>query len=92
MAHQAQETFVAETESGPQLVQRGQVFADSHALVKLDAGRGLLFKPLDIDGEEPQVAKRLRSRRAPAAAPPPAPAGDAPAETGAWTGDGGDGP
>lgn len=56
MAHQAQETFVAELESGPLVVQRGQVFADSHDVVKLDAGRGMLFKPLDLD-EKPAPAK-----------------------------------
>lgn len=56
MAHQAQETFVAELDSGPLVVQRGQVFADSHDVVKLDAGRGMLFKPLDLD-EKPPPAK-----------------------------------
>jgi len=50
MAHQAQETFVAELKDGSTVrVQRGEVFADGHEVVKLDAGRGLLFKPLDVD-------------------------------------------
>lgn len=62
MAHQAQETFVAELESGPQLVQRGAVFADAHPLVALDAGRGVLFKPLDIDGEDEAPVKPKRAR------------------------------
>ena len=53
MAHQAQETFVAELASGPLVVQRGQVFADSHEVVKLDGDRGLLFKPLDVDDKPP---------------------------------------
>lgn len=53
MAHQAQETFVAELDSGPLVVHRGEVFADSHAVVKLDGGRGMLFKPLDLDDKPP---------------------------------------
>jgi hypothetical protein len=53
MAHQAQETFVAELDSGPLLVQKGAVFSDSHEVVKLDDGRGMLFKPLDVDNQPP---------------------------------------
>jgi hypothetical protein len=49
MAYQAQETFVAELDGGPVVVQKGAVFGDSHPAVKLDKGRGLLFKPLDVD-------------------------------------------
>ena len=49
MAHQAQETFVAELSSGPLVVAKGQVFADAHEVVRLDAGRGQLFKPLELD-------------------------------------------
>ena len=49
MAQQAQETFIVELEDGPLRVSRGEVLADSHPAVKLDAGRGLLFRPLDVD-------------------------------------------
>jgi hypothetical protein len=57
MAYQAQETFTASPDGIPVLVQRGNVFPDNHPLVKLDAGRGLLFKPLDLDQEPPPGAK-----------------------------------
>jgi hypothetical protein len=53
VAHQAQDTFIAEIDGSPLLVQKGQVFADSHKVVKLDAGRGVLFTPLDLDDEPP---------------------------------------
>lgn len=59
MAQQAQETFVVELAEGPLRVERGQVFADSHAAVKLDAGRGVLFRPLDVD----QPAEPVKGRR-----------------------------
>lgn len=63
MAHQAQDTFTAEIDGTPLFVQRGQVFADNHPVVKLDAGRGLLFKPLDLDQPPP-------SGKAPKVGPP----------------------
>ena len=66
MAHQAQETFVAELASGPLVVQRGQVFADSHEVVKLDGGRGMLFKPLDVD-DKPPAKGTARAAARPAA-------------------------
>lgn len=56
MAQQAQETFVAELNGTSVRVAKGEVFADKHALVKLDqAGSGTLFKPLDLgdDDEKP---------------------------------------
>lgn len=60
MAHMvAQDTFVAELPSGPLAVVKGQVFPDGHEVVKLDAGRGLLFKPLD---EVPEEAPKPRAR------------------------------
>jgi hypothetical protein len=64
MAHQAQDTFVAEVNGAPVVVLKGSVWADTHALVKLDAGRGLLFKPLDLGEEEKEEApvKRKRGR------------------------------
>ena len=63
MAMQAQDTFVAELKAGPLFVAKGQVFADGHEVVKLDAGRGLLFKPLDLGDEEPPAAKPAPARR-----------------------------
>jgi len=51
--HQAQDTFVAELDSGPVLVQKGSVWSSGHPVVKLDAGRDLLFKRLETDEEEP---------------------------------------
>lgn len=55
MAHQAQDTFVAVLDDGTErLVTKGDVLADSHELVKRDAKGGAgLFRPLDIDGDEP---------------------------------------
>jgi hypothetical protein len=64
MAHQAQETFVAEIDGAAQLVQKGTVLGDKHPLVKLDAGRGLLFKPLDVDEAEPPRKTRSRVKAA----------------------------
>ena len=64
VAHQAQETFVAELADGPLLVTKGQVFADGHEAVRLDAGRGLLFRPLDLGEAE------IPARAAPAKAAP----------------------
>jgi hypothetical protein len=55
MAQQAQDTFVAEVDGAPLMVQKGDVFADKHPVVKVDGGRGLLFRPLDIDGQPAKV-------------------------------------
>ena len=65
MAQQAQDNFTASPDGIPVMVQKGQVFPDNHPLVKLDAGRGLLFKPLDLDqpapeGKPPKVAPSSR--------------------------------
>lgn len=60
MAMVAQDTFVAELSGGPLFVQKGAVFADGHEVVKLDAGRGLLFKPLDLGEEDKPAAKTSR--------------------------------
>lgn len=57
MAQVAQDTFVAELKSGPLLVTKGMVFADGHEVVKLDKGRGQLFKPLDLDENEGEQKK-----------------------------------
>lgn len=65
MAQQAQDTFSGEINGTPVTVERGQVFPDNHPLVLLDAGRGLLFKPLDIDTAEPKrAAKVVRAPKA----------------------------
>lgn len=63
MAQVAQDTFTASPDGIPVKVTKGDVFPDSHPLVKLDAGRGLLFKPLDLDqpppeGKTPRAAAR----------------------------------
>jgi len=59
MAYQAQDNFVAEIDGAPLAVTKGDVFPDKHPVVKIDAGRGLLFKPLDIDAG-PSQAKAPR--------------------------------
>ena len=76
MAHQAQETFVAELDSGPLLVAKGAVFSDSHEVVKLDGGRGMLFRPLDVD-DKPPPAKSQPAKAEPARTPPVKTAGKA---------------
>ena len=58
MAQRAQDNFVAEIDGAPLSVTKGDVFPDSHPVVKLDGGRGLLFKPLDIDGPPPAKPAR----------------------------------
>jgi hypothetical protein len=62
VAHVALDSFVAEIEGAPLAVTKGDVFADSHPVVKLDDGRGVLFKPLDVDDGRP-----ARAAKAPAA-------------------------
>ena len=66
MAHQAQDTFVAVLDDGTErLVTRGEVLADSHELVKRDAKGGAgLFRPLDIDGDEPPPVKPVSKAKA----------------------------
>jgi hypothetical protein len=61
MAYQAQQNFTASPDGIPVSVERGQVFPDNHPLVKLDAGRGLLFKPLDLDQPPPGKAPKAAS-------------------------------
>ena len=63
MAYQAQDNFTASPDGIPVSVQKGQVFPDNHPLVKLDGGRDLLFKRLDLDqpppaGKPPRVGAR----------------------------------
>lgn len=64
MAQMAKETFVVELADGPLRVERGQVFADTHPVVKLDAGREHLFKPLDVDTAKPAATVSPRGRAA----------------------------
>ncbi len=59
--HQAQDTFVAEIDGSPVLVQKGTVWASGHPVVKLDAGREMLFRPLESDEPAPAPARRSRS-------------------------------
>jgi hypothetical protein len=71
MAQQAQDTFVGVLGDGSErTVTRGDVLADSHELVKRDLaaskdnpGRSPLFRPLDIDGDEP-AAKASKAKAA----------------------------
>ena len=63
----AQDNFVAELKSGPLAVQKGQVFAAGHEVVKLDAGRGLLFLPMDDGPDAPPQPKAPRVSRGVAA-------------------------
>ncbi len=72
--HQAQDTFVAEIDGAPVLVQKGSVWASNHAVVKLDAGRDHLFRALEVDDDVP--AKRPRGR------PRKVTAGEVPADDG----------
>jgi len=63
MAQQAQDNFVAELPDGaPLTVEKGQVFPDDHPVVKIDKGRGLLFRPLDIDAHPPERAPRAAAK------------------------------
>ena len=55
---QAQDTFTVQLKDGSSLrISKGEVFASSHEAVLLDAGRGLLFRPLDFGEEEAPPAK-----------------------------------
>jgi hypothetical protein len=67
MAYQAQDTFTASPDGIPYAVTRGQVFPDNHPLVKLDDGRGLLFKPLDLDQPPPGAKAPTPGVKAPKA-------------------------
>jgi hypothetical protein len=58
MAQIAQDTFTVEMPDGSNLlVAKGSAWPDGHAVVKLDAGRGFLFKPVaESFGESPVKA------------------------------------
>jgi hypothetical protein len=63
---QAQDTFVAVLGDGTErFVRKGEVFPDSHELVKRDqGGAGLLFRPLDTGDDEDRPAAKAAPRRA----------------------------
>jgi hypothetical protein len=63
MAHQAQDTFTVELKDGSVLrVARGEVYPDNHEVVKLDDGRGLLFRPLDLGDDDAPAKPAPKSR------------------------------
>lgn len=65
MAQQAQDTFVAVLDDGSErLVTRGELLPDSHELVKRDGKNGTLFRPVNIDGDEPAAAKPVSRAKA----------------------------
>jgi len=77
MPQQAQDTFVAQLGDGSdRLVTKGEVFSDSHELVKRDQdGSGVLFRPLDLgDDDAKPPAKSPAKAEAPKAAAPVKPA------------------
>ena len=55
----AQDNFSAELppDGTPVTVHRGQTYPDGHPVVKLDGGRGVLFKPQDQVPEPPDPGK-----------------------------------
>ena len=66
MAQVALDSFVAEIGGAPLAVTKGDVFADSHPVVKLDDGRGVLFKPLDVDERPAARAGKAQAKTSPA--------------------------
>ena len=62
--YQARDTFVAELKEGAQrLVTKGEAFHESHELVKLDGGSGVLFARMDT-GDDVPPKTGLRAGRA----------------------------
>jgi hypothetical protein len=54
----AQDTFSTDLASGASwTVHKGETYPEGHELVKLDAGRGVLFQPLDEADEAAPPAK-----------------------------------
>lgn len=83
MAQVAQETFVAELADGSSLhVARGSTWADRHEVVRMDGGRGHLFKPLDLDeADAPKSEAEAEPDPEPEVTPGPGtPPGEAAAE------------
>lgn len=67
MVKQATDTFVAVLAGGGErLVVKGEVFPDTHELVKRDAqGSGQLFRDLDLGEESPKSAPEAAAQAAP---------------------------
>lgn len=63
MAYQAQDTFVAELDGGPVLIQKGTVLPSSHPAVRMH-GKSALFAPMPMDDEDeaPKRSRRSSSR------------------------------
>jgi hypothetical protein len=81
MAQQAMDTFVAVMDDGSErLVTKGEMLPDSHELVQRDSkGAGVLFRTLNIDGDDMPPAKSApaKAAAAPAKAAAAKPAGKA---------------
>jgi hypothetical protein len=61
MAKVAQDTFVAELDTGPVLVQKGAILGNGHPAVKLH-GKSALFADVDLGEDDEAPAKRPRGR------------------------------
>jgi len=61
MAKVAQDTFVAELDTGQVLIQKGAILPNSHPAVKLHGGSAL-FADVDLGDEDEAPAKRPRGR------------------------------
>jgi len=60
----AQDTFSTDLESGAVMsVTKGETYPAGHEVVLKDGGRGVLFKPLEAEPEEPAVAPKTRVGR-----------------------------
>ena len=67
----AQDTFAGDLESGAAFtVLKGQHYLSTDEVVKLDAGRGVLFLPLDVgEDKEPEPPSKSEPSKAEAPAP-----------------------
>ena len=65
MTHIAQDTFVAELDGAQLRVTRGEAFPDGHPLVKLDGGKGVLFKPMDLGEGAPVKRAAAKEKEKP---------------------------
>lgn len=63
--YQAKDTFAVTLADGSSLlVTKGAAFHENHEVVKLDAGRGVLFAPMEPAEEEAPPKKAAASRTA----------------------------
>jgi hypothetical protein len=69
VAHQAQDTFVAQMPDGSDhFVTKGDVLGDNHPLVKRDRDAGgVLFRPLDVGDDDEKPPAKSAPAKAPAA-------------------------